>query len=666
MKRLVAQRPDDPIYNAKDDPDKPALWKIYTPGNRVDYGVPEAMLAATEKELPALAAAGDLPADAVERLAERKTVHVAPISRPPKIDGHVDEPDWQLAEPAEAFFAYPGGRGIARAHTRARLLRDDQTLFVGVTCWMPGNAPIRAEPREHDGNVMDDEQVELFLMPPRMTGGYVQFQMNAAAAVADKRVTVEKTHNGVEVKRRDPAWNAAGMIVQTTRLGNRWELEAAIPLSALGAPDWRGSWRVNLCRDFKGATRELSSIQPPSAKDFHDTKSFPRLVFDPTPSSPPGIEIAVKRLEHPTQTLDDRVATVVDFGLDVRSSRVLHDVRVSAEAYDEAGRLHRRKLLAELDHLPYYWSPGERFTIGFEHTVDRGGVRVILESSDGRAARWIRIGGWQGTSELNPVFWPPGKVQGAEDFRTGQGLAAPCYFAGEITGAESRQPHRILGRRQGTIEFWFKPDWMRKHPLDARAARMPRHTLFHCGVLRKEHPENFNCSSVTVYWESGSEALHFMISNRQYVAWQTAARMEHAPWMQPGWHHLACVWDHDAKPADWLRLYVDGARVSARTTVNKPERLGDDKAVELDKTAFAVQLASLNTGRLPANAVLDALRISRTARYAEDFIPSHKAPGVDRDTTALFRFDGNLQGQGVTEQGGRYTINAVAGVLEHH
>jgi hypothetical protein len=517
MDRLVAQRPEDPIYNAKDDPDKPALWKIYTPGNRVDYGVPESMLAATEKELPALAAAGEMPADTVERLATRSTVHVAPTSEPLDIDGRVDEPDWQRAEPAEAFFTYPGGQGIARAHTRARFLRDDNTLYFGVTCWTPGDAPIRAEDREHDGKVTDD-----------------------------------------------------------------------------------------------------------------------------------------------------RVATVVDFALDVRASRVLRDVRVRAEAYDESGRLHRRQLVKELDHLPFHWNPDEEFTIGFERQVEKGGVRVILESSDGQAERWIRIGGWQGTPELGSIFSPPAEDAAVDDFRATQGLAGPCYFAGETFESASKESHRILGQRQGTIEFWFKPHWLPKHPLDRRATRMPRHTLFHCGILRKEHPENFNCSSVTVYFESGSDALHFTITNRQYVAWHGGARAESAPWMQPGWHHLACVWDHDTAPNDWLQFYVDGTRVNAKTTVNKPERLGEDKAVELDKTTYAVQLGSLNTGRFPAGAVLDDLRISRTARYPQDFTPSHKPADLDSQTTALFHFDGNLHGEGVTEAGERYPIEAIAGTLERH
>lgn len=323
-------------------------------------------------------------------------------------------------------------------------------------------------------------------------------------------------------------------------------------------------------------------------------------------------------------------------------------------------------MVKRLDHLPYYWQPDERFSIGFERAVKKGGVRVILESSDCRAERWIRIGGWEGTPTLSPVLSSPSKDAAPEDFRATGNLADRCYFAGEVTDTDHNEPHRVLGRRAGTIEFWFKPDWPPKHPLDARATRTPRLVLFHCGTLRKEHPENFNCSSVTVFAESGSGTLHFMITNRQYVAWQVGARAENAPWMQPGWHHLACVWDHDAEPDDWLRLYVDGTRVSGKTTVNKPERLGDDKAAELDKTAFAFQCGSLNTGRFGANAVLDELRISRIARYAEDFTATHKPPILDKHTTALFHFDGNLHGEGMTEEGVRYAIEGIPGSLAHH
>ena len=58
MKRLLDQRPADPIYNAPPrGNDHKRRWRLYTPVWGTDYGIPEKQLAQTEKELPALAAA---------------------------------------------------------------------------------------------------------------------------------------------------------------------------------------------------------------------------------------------------------------------------------------------------------------------------------------------------------------------------------------------------------------------------------------------------------------------------------------------------------------------------------------------------------------------------------------------------------------------------------
>jgi len=668
MKRLVAQRPEDPIYNADlDHRKRPPFWKMYTPGNRVDYDVPERMLAETENELTSLAAAGELPAGALEILAKRSTVHVAPASARPRIDGRLDEDEWRRALPAEAFFVYPGGRGLARAHTRARFLRDDRTLYMGVTCWMPGKAPIRAGARERDGNVIEDEQVELFLVPPHMKGGYVQFQINAAGSIADKRITLTRNKLGAEVKKRDPEWNAAGVTVKTSRQPGLWELEAAIPLSALDAPDWKGAWRVNVCRDFKGTPRELSSIMRPAGRNFHDTAAFRQLVFDPTPAPPPDADICVAGLDHKTKTLDDRVATVVEFGIGARASRVLHDVAITAELYDASGRLHARRVVKRLEHLTYFWRPEEEFRIAFDQEVKAGGLRLVLDSDEARCERWARFGGWEGTGKIAPLFSPPEEGAGADDIRSTRGLAGPCNLQSEVAPAGSKKPLRIVGRRTGTIEFWFKHEWRPSHPLEVRVPWRPRHVLLHCGVLRREYPEHFNQSALTVYHDAAGNALYFVIKNRQYAGWSVCARAEaDESWARPGWHHIACVWDHRARPADWLRIYIDGERAKAETVPVKPERVGEDKAVELAKTPFAVQVGSFNTGRCPADAVIDELRISRTARYDADFMPACAPLKLDKDTSALFHFDGTLDGEGMTPEGKRYAVRGVAGALELH
>ena len=665
MTRLVAERPPDPIYNAPLDYKKrPPRWKVYTPGNQVDYAVPEKLLDQTEKELPALAAAGDLPESARRLLAKRTGIHLAPAPHAPTIDGRPDEPAWRHAVPAESLFVYPDAHNIARAHTRARFLRHDKTLYVAFTCWMPGGAPIRAASHARDESLAADELVELFLMPPHLRGGYCHFQINAAGSLSDKRVTFAPAALGGHTRRNEPEWNTDGMQAKTSRRNGIWEAELAIPLAALGANDWRGTWRANICRDFKGpgAARELSSIQQPTPRDFHDTSRFLTLVSDPTPAPPPDVELAVAGVKPQTRTLDDRIATVVEFGLEAHSSRVLHNVRITAETYDTTGRLHLRRVVKRLDHLVYYWRPRERFAIAFEQQVKAGAVRLLLESDEASAECWVRLGWWQGTAQCAPLLSAP-----AGDAGLGSGLVGQCILPSEAEPQGKHEPALLIGRRRGTIEFWLKPSWPPRHPLEARAPWTPRHALVHCGVLRRDHPELANHSALVLWHDAANGALHFAIRNRKYAGWTVSARVGKGTlWRRPGWYHVACVWDHDAKPNDWLRLYVDGTRVGGKTTLSKPERLGDDKAVELAPTAFATQLGSLNSGRWPARAAFADLRISRTARYRANFSPPPRPLTLAPHTTALLHFDGTLDGEGMTEAGRHYPVRAVPGVLEHH
>jgi len=348
----------------------------------------------------------------------------------------------------------------------------------------------------------------------------------------------------------------------------------------------------------------------------------------------------------------------------VKASRMLHGVRVTAEAYDTSGRLHARRVVKQLKHLVYFWRPDEQFTIGFEQQIKAGGVRILLESDEARAERWVRIGSWQGTQKLGGMF---STHAGGPKGRGRQGLIGLCNLPSDVLIPGTDQALRLVPQRRGTIELWFRPQWQSKHPLDERAPWRPRHALLHCGIMRREYPEHINQSNLTIYHDGGSGSLTFVIKNRSYAGWVVSyVPKDNQAWSRPEWHHVASVWDHDAKPEDWLRLYVDGKRVTGKPRVFKPERLGDDQAVSLDKTAFATQIGGLNTGRWPSHAAIEELRISRTARYDADFTPTRAPLSLDKATVALYHFDGGLDGQGLTEDGKRYTVSGVAGALEVH
>jgi hypothetical protein len=246
-------------------------------------------------------------------------------------------------------------------------------------------------------------------------------------------------------------------------------------------------------------------------------------------------------------------------------------------------------------------------------------------------------------------------------------LVDQAYLPGEVTLPGESGPRRILDRRCGTVEFWFKPNWPAVHPLDPQAPWSPRHVFLHSGVLRREHPRLFNTAAFVVWHDGPTQSLHFTVRTPDYTGWDVALRLDpqQVARLSERWHHLAAVWDHAAKPDDGLRIYLDGVRSKGRTDVSKPERLPKDKAVELCQIAHAIQLCGLNSGRFGARACLDDLRISRGARYGADFTPPTAPLSPDSRTAALFHFDGGLDGQGMTEQGKVYPLRADAGALEY-
>jgi hypothetical protein len=163
-------------------------------------------------------------------------------------------------------------------------------------------------------------------------------------------------------------------------------------------------------------------------------------------------------------------------------------------------------------------------------------------------------------------------------------------------------------------------------------------------------------------------SLSMDVANRRNAKWGCDASIKESPqWLPSEWMHIAAVWDADSAPEDWVRLYVNGVRVSGKASVQKPERLGRDKSVRVQiDPPFAVQLGGLNTGRRPANGVFDELRISRVPRYTADFDPPQGELPLDANTTALFHFNGSLKGEGLTQTGTHYKLLAKPGFQTYH
>jgi hypothetical protein len=122
-----------------------------------------------------LLAADERPLPPIPRYA----VHRA--RTPVIIDGKLDDDAWKAASAIDFIFPWDRQTGV-RQKTRARLLWNDEYLFVGYEC---EDADIVAHYTAHDDPTYKDDAVELFINPDPSQEWYYGMEMNARAVLYD-------------------------------------------------------------------------------------------------------------------------------------------------------------------------------------------------------------------------------------------------------------------------------------------------------------------------------------------------------------------------------------------------------------------------------------------------------------------------------------------------
>ncbi len=200
------------------------------------------------------------------------------------VDGKLDEKSWEAAAPIEFLFPWAFQTG-AKQKTTARLLWDDENLYVGYDC---EDTDIVALRMERDDPTYLDDAVELFINPlPSQTGIYFGLEMNARAVLYDyldydarysfKRFNLE----GVQL-----ASFIRGTLNVRGDEDKGWSLEVAIPwknFEELSKRPKEGDvWTANLNRwDGVEPNRRLSMWSDPlqAQPNPHNPARFGRLVF---------------------------------------------------------------------------------------------------------------------------------------------------------------------------------------------------------------------------------------------------------------------------------------------------------------------------------------------------------------------------------------------------
>lgn len=216
---------------------------------------------------------------------------------PITIDGKLDEPAW-FAAPHAGDFVFTWWKEGKKEQTRAKLLWDDDNLYLGILC---EDAHITARHTERDGKIPEDDCFEIMVAPNVGTPHiYFNIEFNLLGGILDN------FRPDGPSKPRAPKWDAEGVRIAGTYVGTLnndadtdryWIVEVAIPFRNFAAvakqarPQPGTAWNVNLNRHGGKTNAQASQWSPADAstgsRTFHTPDRFGRMIFSDR-SSPFG------------------------------------------------------------------------------------------------------------------------------------------------------------------------------------------------------------------------------------------------------------------------------------------------------------------------------------------------------------------------------------------
>jgi len=202
----------------------------------------------------------------LEIMTHRKSLNALKVSHPPVMDGTLNDPVWKEAPVADHWLSVNGGDAYVKSS--ARVLYDDQNLYVGFECFdAPDYRPV-GKFTHHDGQVYRDDSVEFFAVPQGEPERKIHICANCIGIVYD-------------ALNRDSKWESEA-VVKTKIAPGRWTVTMQLPLTQLcGGPVAKGDrWRVNFCRNrfnLPGFISEFTNWNGPQG--YHNPDRFGFLIF---------------------------------------------------------------------------------------------------------------------------------------------------------------------------------------------------------------------------------------------------------------------------------------------------------------------------------------------------------------------------------------------------
>ena len=240
------------------------------------------------------------PLNAEEAIPETTRVQPAPAHLPThrilrtdrgiRVDGRLDEADWQKAPTLDFIMPWSDTARDGAQTTVTRLLWDDDNLYIIYQCVDPY---LDSEVKAHDGPVYNEDAVEIFATPNAAdVSTYYGYEMNINGTLLDYIAFGggEEWTPNIQF-----TWQSEGVKIATTYDGTLndhsdtdrgWILEIAIPhdnfrhLGGQIPPVDGDTWRASLSRTagYKGQFGLWSDTGAPTAA-FHHAAYFGIFTF---------------------------------------------------------------------------------------------------------------------------------------------------------------------------------------------------------------------------------------------------------------------------------------------------------------------------------------------------------------------------------------------------
>jgi len=178
------------------------------------------------------------------------------VERRPKLDGTLDDPEWQIANPITNFLQREPFEGQTPTEkTEVRVLYDKHDVYFGVLCFDSDASKIVASELRRDVSQELDDYFEIIIDSAHDRRNAYVFQFNPRGTQRDALIT-EEQRTETDTGDGDPGWD--GVWISDARITKEgWTATIAIPFSTLNFMQSRDVvWGLNFKRFIRRKNEE--------------------------------------------------------------------------------------------------------------------------------------------------------------------------------------------------------------------------------------------------------------------------------------------------------------------------------------------------------------------------------------------------------------------------